>query len=332
MPDVLSAPDKWRGSATGRQIAGAVAAAAVRSGWNADVAPVSDGGEGFVDVLGGPNRVTRVHGPNGRLVEAGWRLDREDAFVETASASGLSLAGGPGANDALAAATLGTGELILEALTSGARRIVVGLGGTASTDGGLGCFELLKSQRRLRSIELIGACDVLLPFTAALEFAPQKGATPPEVGLLAGRLQRVAQIYQDACGVDVRDIPGAGAAGGLGGGLAALGARLVPGIQVVADAIGLADRIERADLVVTGEGRLDPHSFEGKAVGCVLELAQSVGTSVLVVVGEAEPEAVRTALAYGARVVSLVERFGMAEARSNTLACIEATIEAELRG
>lgn len=330
VPDVLSAPDKWRGSATAHEVADAVASAAGRTGWNVDVAPVSDGGEGFVDVLGGANRASRVHGPNGAMVRAEWRLDGLDAFIEMARASGLWLAGGPEGNDALSAGSLGTGELVAEALAAGAERIVVGLGGSASTDGGLGCVELLKDDRRLRSVELVGACDVLVPFTAALEFASQKGASAAEVGLLAGRLERVAQIYEDDCGADVRDVPGAGAAGGLGGGLAALGARLVPGIQVVGDAIGLAERVERSDLVVTGEGRLDSHSFEGKAVGYLLELASSFGVPLLVVVGDVEPEAAQTASGYGATVVSLVERFGISEARSNTLACIEATIEAEL--
>ncbi|MBW3536734.1 MAG: glycerate kinase [Actinobacteria bacterium] len=160
MPEVISAPDKWRGSATAGEVAAAVAAAAGRNGWTVDVAPVSDGGEGFVDVLGGPNRVSRVHGPDGRMLDAEWRMDGLDAFIEMARASGLSLAGGPERNDTLAAGALGTGELVSEALAAGAQRIVVGLGGSASTDGGLGCVELLRDDRRLRSVELIGACEV----------------------------------------------------------------------------------------------------------------------------------------------------------------------------
>lgn len=332
MPDVLSAPDKWRGSATGRQVALAVATAAERIAWKADVAPVSDGGEGFIDVLGGANRTSRVHGPDGRMLSADWRLEGEHAFIEMALASGLALAGGPEANDALGAGTLGTGELVSEALAAGARRIVVGLGGSASSDGGLGCVELLRPDPRLGAVELIGACDVMVPFAAALGFAGQKGASAAETRLLASRLERVAQIYEYDSGVDVRSIPGAGAAGGLGGGLASLGAELVPGIEVVAEVIGLEERMARADLLVTGEGRLDAHSFEGKAVGWLLDLAKGLDVPVLLLVGTAERRSVETAEARGARVVSLVERFGISESRSNTLGCIEAAIEGELGG
>lgn len=330
MPHLLSSPDKWRGTATAAGVAHAVERAAVRLGWTADVAPVADGGEGFLDVLGGANRVAQVRDASGRYVKAGWRLQDGAAFIEMARASGLALAGGPTSNDALAADTAGTGELVVAALDAGARRVVVGLGGSATTDGGLGCAEVLKDDPRIPGVDLVGACDVMVPFAAALDFAPQKGASPAETRLLEGRLERVAQRYESDLGVDVRRIPGAGAAGGLGGGLAALGARLVPGIEVVAAALGLDERLARADLVVTGEGLLDVHSFEGKAVGWVLDLALARDIPALIVVGEAAADAAARVTNAGARLVSLVERYGPERSRSNTLDCIEAAIEDEL--
>lgn len=249
-----------------------------------------------------------------------------------ASASGLVPAGGAVRNDALAATTRGTGELISAAIAEGARRVVIGLGGSASSDGGLGCFEVLAPGSRLIGLELVGACDVMLPFAAALGFAAQKGASPAQIKQLEGRLERVAQIYEADCGVDVRHVPGAGAAGGLGGALAALGARLVPGIEVVADLVRLEDRLAAADLVVTGEGLLDAHSFEGKAVGWILERAVTRGVPALVVVGDQKLERIPASAADGeVEVVSLVRRFGLEQARSNTLGCIEAVVDEYLR-
>lgn len=293
---------------------------------------MSDGGEGFVDAVGGPNRSNRVTGPLGRKVDAAWRLQGDEAFIEMATASGLALVGGPARNDALAATSRGTGELIAEAITTGARRVVVGLGGSASTDGGLGCYEILASDPRRSKLELVAACDVMVPFADALGFAAQKGATSAQIKLLDGRLERVAQIYESDCGVDVRQLAGAGAAGGLGGGLAALGARLVPGIEVVADLARLEDRIAAADLLVTGEGLLDDHSFEGKAVGWLLQRAGALRVPALVVVGDRDVERLPDWVDAGSvDVVSLVERYGREEARSNTLGCIEAVVNEHLR-
>ena len=331
MPTVLSAPDKWRGSATAPEIAASIGRVAERRGWTADAAPVSDGGEGFVDAVGGPNRTTRVTGPLGRKADAEWRLQSDEAFIEMAAASGLALLGGRQGNDALAATTRGTGELVAAALAAGARRVVVGLGGSASTDGGLGCFEVLASRPRPVGVELIAACDVMVPFGAALEFAEQKGASSSQVKLLQGRLERVAQMYEADRGVDVRQLPGAGAAGGLGGALAALGARLVAGIEVVAEIARLEDRIAAADLVVTGEGLLDAHSFEGKAVGWLLERSAERGVPALVVVGDRDLERLPDlGTASQVEVVSLVARYGREEARSNTLGCIEAVVDEHL--
>jgi glycerate kinase len=316
VPHVVAAPDKFRGTATARQIADVVACAARAAGWTCDVAPVADGGEGILDALGGRPYLTRVHDPLGSLIDAEWRLDGSTAVVEMARASGLSLVGGSEGNDPMRANTAGTGELIAAAVMAGAKRVVVGAGGSATTDGGLAALRVLEPHNRLNSVELVVACDVTTLFLdAATVFAPQKGASAAQVALLGRRLQRLAQVYEEDYRTDVRPLVGGGAAGGLAGGLAAIGADLVPGFDVVAEAVELAERLEGADLVVTGEGFLDDQSFRGKAVGGVLELAAEAGVAVLVIVGEAIGE-------QPVPYQSLVERFGRPRAMTDTLACV----------
>ena len=316
MPRVVAAPDKFRGTASARQVAGAIAAGATAAGWACDEVPVSDGGEGFCDVVGGRVRVARVHGPLGAPVQAEWRQRDGTAVVEMALASGLELVGGAGGNDAIRATTTGTGELIAAAVTAGARRVLIGMGGSATVDGGMGALAALEPHSRLSGVELLVACDVTTLFVDAAEvFGPQKGASPAQVALLTRRLDRLAQVYEDEHGVDVRDLVGAGAAGGLAGGLAALGAKLLAGFDLVADVVELADRIEGADLVVTGEGFLDEQSFNGKTVGGVARLAAEAGVPLLVVAGEAlEDQPVP--------FVSLVARFGRERAMTDPLGCV----------
>jgi glycerate kinase len=267
-----------------------------------------------------------VRGPLGGDVEAEWRMRDDAAVIEMARASGLLLAGGPEGNDPMAASTAGTGQLIAAAVTEGARRIIIGMGGSATTDGGQGCLEVLEPHARLRGVELLVACDVTTRFVDAAEvFAPQKGASPAQVALLKRRLERLAQLYEEQFGVDVREIPGGGAAGGLAGGLAALGATLVPGFDVVAEALDLVGRMEGSDLVVTGEGYLDDQSFNGKAVGGVVGLAGELGVPVLVIAGDADP-------GQPVPVVSLVDRFGEERAMGDTLACVESVVAERLAG
>jgi glycerate kinase len=323
---VVAALDKFRGTATASQAVAAVERAAAASWWDCDQVPMADGGEGTLDALGGANRVTLVSGPLGDPVDAAWRLVRRQAVIEMARASGLSLVGGSDGNDPLAASTYGTGELIQAALDAGAQRIVVAVGGSATTDGGLGALRALSSPARLRGVELVVACDVRTRFVeAAARFASQKGASPGQVRLLQGRLDRLADVYLADYGVDIRDLEGGGAAGGLAGGLAAVGAELVPGFDVVADEVGLAERLEVADLVVTGEGFLDEESFEGKVVGGVVEMAAEVGVPVLVVAGQVLPE-----VASRVDAVSLVEHFGDERARTDTTACITEVVAEHL--
>ena len=225
------------------------------------------------------------------------------------------------------AGTAGVGQLLLAARDAGARRIVIGCGGSATTDGGEGAFDAVGSPAALAGVELVVACDVTTPFNdAARVFGPQKGATRVQVEALGRRLVEVAARYRRDTGVDVTTVPGAGAAGGLAGGLVALGARLAPGFDFVAALVGLEERLDRADLVVTGEGHLDPPSFEGKVVGGVLELARARGRRgrplpVLCIAGGVD-RAVLTAPPAGMQVVSLTARFGRVRARGETLALI----------
>ena len=290
---IIAAVDKFRGTATAAEVAAAIGSAGWELGHDVVEIPVADGGEGLLDVLGGPNRTSTVTGPLGTPVDAGWRHRDRTAIIEMARAAGLQLAGGPDNNDPMGATTTGVGELILQAVAAGARRIIVGLGGSATTDGGLGAVRAIGSPARLAGVELLIACDVETRFTdAAPVFAPQKGASPAQVDLLHNRLERLVQMYRNEFGVDVADLPGAGAAGGLAGGLAALGGRIVGGFDLVADEVGLHDAIEGADLVITGEGHLDAQSFDGKVVGGVAAIAAEHGVPVVVICGVADDDVV----------------------------------------
>jgi glycerate kinase len=325
---VLAALDKFRGTVSAAAACAAVGHAGWEMGHDVDEVPLSDGGEGLLDVLGGGNRTTLVTGPLGAPVEAAWRLDRRTAVIEMARASGLTLAGGPEGNDPLRASTIGTGQLLDRALEQGARHVIVGLGGSATTDGGLGALEALRSPARLRAVEVQVACDVRTSFVdAAAVFGPQKGATPAQVGLLTARLEQLATRYRDEYGVDVTALVGAGAAGGLAGGLAALGAELVSGFELVAEQVDLEERLATADVVVTGEGFLDAQSLDGKVVGGVCAMAAAAGRPVVVVVGDAEPDVMPSG---DVSVVSLVDRFGEQRARTEPRWCIEQVVRGAL--
>lgn len=324
---VVAAPDKFKGTASASDVVAAISRAARGAGATCDGAPMSDGGEGFVDALGGANRTTIVSGPLGDPVAAPWRFTHELAVVEMATAAGLTLAGGSDRNDPMAASTHGVGELIAMAVESGARRVLVGVGGSATTDGGLGALRALFPTARYRAVDLVVATDVRTRFVDAAElFAPQKGATPAQVQLLRRRLEQLAGAYLSDYGVDVRELEGSGAAGGLAGGLAAIGAELQSGFDVVADEVNLYERIDAADLVITGEGFLDTESFDGKVVGGVSELAEEAGVPVLAVVGQTFDDVDRRIEA-----VSLVEQCGRQRAMSDTTACIEEVVKRWLR-
>jgi glycerate kinase len=325
VPHLVAAPDKYRGTLSALEAARAIERAALGAGWTCDLAPVSYGGEGFLEAFAGFGRsqTTRVTGPLGEELDARWVLGRDSedpnvgvAVVESALAIGLTLAGGAEGNDPVRASTAGVGQLVAAASKAGAKQVLIGLGGSATSDGGLGAVEVLAPNGRPPNIEILVACDVETKFVdAATVFSPQKGAAPAQVEFLSRRLERVAQLYEERFGVDVRAVPGGGGAGGLAGGLVAIGAKLVPGFDLVADRLSLAERIASADLVVTGEGYLDHQSLEGKVVGGVARLADLAGVPVLVVAGDGDPT---VSLPF----ISLVERFGTDRSWSSTGDCI----------
>lgn len=322
-----------------------------------DLAPMADGGDGTLDrlvaALGGELRRARVTGPLGDPVEAEFGLvegpEGPTAVVEMARASGLRLLA-EFRRSPTRATTRGTGELILRACRDGATTVLVCVGGSATTDGGAGMAQavgiglldvggtevpsggagLLQLARidargldpAVRSARFVVACDVdnplLGPSGAATVYGPQKGAGPDDVLLLDRALGHLAALVHRDLGIDVRDLPGAGAAGGLGAGLVAfLGAHLRPGVEVVMDALDLRRRIAAADLAITGEGRLDEASMRGKVPSGILAAGRELRVPVAVLCGRAElhPEDVR--------VLSLVERFGPTRALEEARPALE---------
>lgn len=282
--------------------------------------PLADGGEGTLDAFGGANRLTRVAGPTGEATDAPWRLDGARAVIEMAAASGQALIS---EKDPLGAKTTGCGQLIAQAAAEGATEIVVTLGGSATTDGGLRAVEAVLERYPEwpkvdgRDIRLIGLCDVETLFVdAARVFGPQKGASDDDIHVLTERLESVADRYRKERCIDVTSVAGSGAAGGLGGGVVALGGELSPGFTFVADAVGLSAALAGVDLVITGEGRLDAESFHGKVVGGVAEAAEAHGVGVAAVVGTALVKAPFP-------VAALDAEFGAARAFRDTIAAIE---------
>ena len=326
---VVCCPDKFRGSLTAGEAAAAFAEGVERAGRPALRLPLADGGEGTLDVLcpaADERHAARVTGPLGDPVDAEWGLRDDTAVIEMARASGLALVHGD--NDPLRATSFGTGELLRAALDAGVRRAIIAVGGSATTDGGLGALEALDFD--LRGAEVVVACDVSTTFLdAAPIFGPQKGADATAVAELERRLDRLAGRYREEHGVDVRALPGSGAAGGLAGGLAAYGATLVPGAALVADVVGLRAALATASLVLTGEGRLDATSFAGKVVGHVLHEAGAFGVPAGIVAGDAAPgklpervDVVTLASLAGSVDVALGDAFALAADAAAALAAL----------
>jgi len=281
----LVAPDSFKGTFSARQVATAIASGLRAAGREAVEMPVADGGEGTMDVLvgalGGELHTVTASDPLGRPVEAAFALLPDGtAVVETAQASGLGLVE-EGERDAWEASTRGTGELIVAAAEAGAKHVLVTVGGSATSDGGAGAVEALDEAGV--DVELDVLTDVRTPFEdAARVFGPQKGADPAMVKRLERRLHELAARYRR----DPRGEPMTGAAGGLSGGLwAQHGARLVPGAAYVLDAIGFDERMRAAAFVVTGEGRLDQQTLQGKIVGEVATRCRQHGVTCHAVVG-----------------------------------------------
>ncbi|BAN47334.1 glycerate kinase [Metapseudomonas resinovorans] len=321
---VVIAPDSFKESLSAPEVAAAIA-----RGWasvfpDAELVqkPMADGGEGTVDAVlaatGGERREARVLGPLGESVQAHWGwLGEGRAIIEMAAASGLHLVT-PSARDATRTSSFGTGELIRQALDAGATRIILGLGGSATNDGGAGLLSALGLRLldedgvplpgggaalarlaridasgldpRLAGVEFEVAADVDNPLCgdkgASQVFGPQKGASPEQVTLLDAALGHYARVVATQLGADHSLYPGVGAAGGLGfAARAFLGARFCPGIELVAELAGLAEAVRDADLVVTGEGRLDAQSLHGKTPVGVARIAGAAGVPVIALAG-----------------------------------------------
>jgi glycerate kinase len=341
---VVFAPDSFKGSLTSVQVARALATGWVRGrpGDRISLAPLADGGEGTlvaIEAAGGWEwREAEVADPLGRPVRARWlrSTDGARAFVEMAEASGLSRVAPP-ERDPLRASTYGTGQLILEALEAGVRHVVLGIGGSATSDGGLGLIAALGGltsqdlpdptmipdrvdldglDTRLAEVDMRIACDVTNPLLgergAAATYGPQKGASPAQVDLLDQRLERWADVLEAAGGRSVRDAPGAGAAGGLGFGLLAIGGRfrlleLVAGVELVMDETHLDGKLRGGALVVTGEGRVDAQTAFGKTALGVARRARAAGVACIAVGGGVEPEGIMALAAEGVLVVPVAE-------------------------
>lgn len=352
MAHLLAAFDKFRETASAAALAAAAADAARRCGWSADEVPLADGGEGTLTALeaaiGGERHRARVTGPLGTPTEASWLVlprtaglplppplvpgDDPVAVVEAARAAGRALLPSPRGDDPLRASTAGVGELVAAALRAGARQVVVAVGGTATTDGGEGARRAIDEAGGVGDTRLAVACDVATGYLdAARTFGPQKGATPAQVLQLGERLAELARRARGRDGVDVAALPGSGAGGGLAGGLAAIGAALVPGFDLVAALVGLERRAARADLVVTGEGHLDATSFEGKVVGGVLA-AGGGRLPALCVVGDADPgtEDGWSSRPGAVTLVRLADAVGPQRSRSDTCAAVAEVVMAHL--
>jgi glycerate 2-kinase len=283
----LVAPDSFKGTFDASAVAEAIASGLEEGGAEADRCPVADGGEGTMDVLlgalVGERRRAAVHDPLRRPLEASFGLlgDGATAVVETAQASGLPLVA-PEERDAECADTFGTGELIAAAVEAGAQRILLAVGGSASTDGGAGAIEALRRADLLGRVAIEVLCDVTTAYEdAARLFAPQKGADAAAIERLTARLEALAAELPR----DPRGVPMTGCAGGLSGGLWAHGAQLRPGAAFVLDAIGFDTRLARAEAVISGEGRFDSQSLEGKIVGEIAQRCASAGKPLHLVVG-----------------------------------------------
>ena len=310
----LVAPDSFKGTFSAREVAVAIADGLRSAEREARELPVADGGEGTMEVLvsalGGEVRTVTASDPLGRPIEAGFALLPDgSAVVETAQASGLGLVD-EAERDAWAATTRGTGELIVAAVEAGAEKVIVTVGGSATTDGGAGSIEALKeADAPLPAMDVL--CDVRVPFEDAPRiFAPQKGADPAMVNRLERRLDELAERLPR----DPRGEPMTGAAGGLSGGLwAAFGARLVPGAPYVLDAIGFDDLMRGSAFVVTGEGSLDEQTLQGKIVGEVATRCRQAGVTCHAIVGRDQLDP------FGERIIDLAS-----VTEASTLAQIEA--------
>jgi len=338
---VLIAPDSFKGSLSSVDVARALAAgwSRARGGDTILLAPLGDGGEGTIHAIeaagGWTHQSVVASSPVGVDLTALWLRseDGQRAYVELAEASGLSRVS-PAVPAPMAATTVGTGQILCAVLDAGIRDVTLGIGGSATTDGGAGILEALGAvddgdrvdlsglDERLSEVSLEIACDVSNPLLgelgAAATYGPQKGATPEQVAQLDARLAAWADRLEAATGRRERETPGAGAAGGTGFGLLALterfrSLRLRPGVELVMEAAGFDDKLGRADLVITGEGRIDAQTAFGKTALGVARRAAKAGRPCIAVGGGVEPEGIAALGELEVTVVSVAERPGSVE-------------------
>ena len=301
---ILVAPDSFKGTFSAGEVAEAIGRGLQARGRPVDLCPVADGGEGTLDALlpavEGELQTITVSDPLDRPIEASFVLGDRVAVVETAAASGLGLVD-PSERDAVAASTFGTGQLILAAIERGAEIVYLGVGGSATTDGGAGAIRAIRDSGGVGGVgggaRIVVLTDVRTPFEhAARVFGPQKGADEQTVSRLTKRLNDQARRMKR----DPRGVPMTGAAGGLSGGLwAEFGAELVPGAQFVLDAVDFDRRMRAARAVVTGEGKLDQQSLAGKLVSEIATRARQAGVPCHAIVGTRELDS------FGVRVLDL---------------------------
>jgi glycerate kinase len=325
--------DKFRGTASARDLCDAVARAARAANVTVDRQPMSDGGEGFRDAFSGREITVEVPGPLGETVSAGvtWRDSASGpiAVLEIAEVVGRERLVSPSREEALSASSAGVGHLVLAAQRRGAASILIGCGGSATSDAGVGCYEVLRDGGGV-TVPVTVATDVTARFSGLTAYARQKGVSALDDEVLDQRVAQARALYSRERGVDVEAVERTGAAGGIPAALFALGATLTGGFDAVAQAVELEHRIRSASLVVTGEGRFDEGSLEGKVVAGVARLVGS--TPLLVVCGSLERACVHRLRSHVANlnVVSLVQRFGAKQARSGVLECVEQVVAEEI--
>ena len=327
---VVVAMDKFRDTATAKNLCDAVAEVVRHHNLIADPQPMSDGGEGFTAAFTGDLEEVTVSGPLGDAVTAPLLFTVIDghrtAIFEVADVVGRAHLPNPTHEQAMAASSAGVGQAILAAASRGATSIPLGCGGSATSDGGLGCYEVLRAAGGLPAT-VRAATDVTARFSGARRYAVQKGVAVARIGEIDERLTKIRAQYLEEQGIEVELVERTGAAGGIPAALLALGATVVDGFDEVARAVHLHQRVARASLVITGEGRFDDGSLEGKVTVSVSELVTTA--SLLVVCGAVEPGARE---AFGerfprARLISLIDRFGVNPALTETARCVVEVVD-----
>jgi glycerate 2-kinase len=353
--NILIAPDKFKGTLTASEACDAIEAGLLSSAPNLAITkfPLADGGEGTLDILLRHHHGTRIEmevsDPVFKKIKATYGLsaDHKTAFIEMAQASGLALVQEK-QRSILNSSTYGTGELIRDALDRGVKKIVLGIGGSATNDSALGAaqalgYRFLGAQKeivtpvgqnlslvqsidssnvhpRLKKVSIIAICDVTNPFYgatgAAYVYAPQKGATEKEIALLDKGLQHMAMVFQQQFKIDLQTVPGAGAGGGFAGGAKVLfNASLLSGIETLFDLTGFEQAVKKADVIITGEGKIDSQTLDGKLIAGIARLVRKHKKKLIGIVGQSEITDAQ-AKSLGFEIVYSLSSFAKSESKS----------------